>query len=171
MKSLKIIFTLITIILILQFCKKPPKCETPLNVNISSLNVTFKDKTTGKYLYDLVNPIYNKDSIKINEQGQTPLVLLFTQALIPNTSSLYWKVDFGSLYNSNYDETSFSTEKCKDFIIKYNYIQSDTVKVCFKSKKTECGSVFETLKVYYKGQEILNTTNETATEITILNTI
>ena len=86
-------------------------------------------------------------------------------------SFVVFKISCPSLYNSNYDETSFSTEKCKDFIIKYNYIQSDTVKVCFKSKKTECGSVFETLKVYYKGQEILNTTNETATEITILNTI
>jgi hypothetical protein len=66
------------------------------------------------------------------------------------------------------DANSFNTEICKNYIIKYSYNEFDTVQVCFKSKNTECGSVFETLKIYQRGLLLDSVKNTTDTEITII---
>ncbi len=149
-------------------CHKTPKCESPRNVNQSSINVTFKDQITGKYLYTENNSLYNKDSIKIFDPGGNSLFLLFSQNQLNGSPTAFWVVNFGNIYDQQTDANSFDTEICKNYIIKYYYNESDTLQVCFKSKKTECGSVFETLKIYQRGKLLYSAKNTTDTEITIL---
>jgi len=148
-------------------CRKGGKCEEPLNVNQSSIEVIFKDEATGRYLYSEVNPIYNKDSIKVFDPSGAQLFLLFSTDLIPGTSSGYWRVNFGNIYNDLTDSHSFDTEICKSFVVKYTYNETDTITTCFKSKKTRCGSVFESLKVYHKSKLLTTVNNQTFAEITI----
>lgn len=87
---------------------------------------------------------------------------------IPNSTLKYWRLSFGNIYNSQTDGNSFNTEICKDYIVEYTSHESDTLKVCFKSQKTECGSVFETLKVYQKNLLLASMNNETYAEITLI---
>jgi hypothetical protein len=149
-------------------CRKNGKCDNAPNVNQSEVVVAFKNKSTGKYLYAEVNPLYNKDSLKIYDENNNRLVILSDLDLIPNTSSRYWGISFGNIFNPQTDANSFNIELCRNFIVKYTYNETDTIKVCFKSKKTECGSVFEILKVYYKGQLIGMETNTTGMDVTVI---
>lgn len=143
-------------------------CELPYNVNSSEVVVAFKDKATGNYLYARSNPLYNKDSLKVFDENGNRLIVLSALNQIPNSISQYWDIGFGPLFNFQTDQSSFDAEKCKLFTIKYLHNQTDTVNVCFKAKKTKCGSVFETLKVYHKNILIGSTTNTTGVLVTII---
>lgn len=140
-------------------CIKGGKCEQAPTLNLSAIQVSFKEKITGKYLYAEVNPIYNIDSIKIYDENNQGLIILKQLKLIPNTSSRYWDVNFGNIFTPQTD--AFDTDICRNFIVKYNYNETDTIKACFKAKKTSCGSVFEYLNVYYKNDLVGSITNET----------
>ena len=142
-------------------CRKGGPCEEPPDINVSSLVIRFIDKQTGKYLYTETNPLYNRDSLKAFDSLGNLLVPIFALNQIPGSLDRYYVVSAGPIYNSQTDAVSFTKEICKDFIIKYKYNETDTVKVCFKSQSRKCGSVFETLKVFYKGGLIGSTTNET----------
>ncbi len=151
-KNYRILYIIITgIILTGSSCRKGGKCEEPFNVNQSEIVVTFKDQATGKYLYSEINPLYNKDSLKVFEPNGNNLIIL--KVLRINTTTLveYWDLSFGNIYNQQTDGAAFDSEICKTFLVKYKYNETDTIKACFKAKKTECGSVFETLKVYHNG--------------------
>lgn len=39
-------------------------CEEPLNINLSSISVSFTDQTTGKFLYAEVNPLTIKTALR-----------------------------------------------------------------------------------------------------------
>ena len=169
MKNKYLLYNLIFIIVLFTIsCKKGGKCEQTPNVNQSEIVVIFKDKQTDRYLYTEVTPLYNKDSLKVYDQNNNNLTLLFALNLIPNTSSRYWDISFGNIFNSQTDQSSFNSELCRDFIIKCKYNEVDTIRACFKSMKTECGSVFETLKVYQKGVLVGSTTNKTGINVTIV---
>ena len=142
-------------------------CDLPPNVNRSSINITFIDSLSGKYLYAESNPVYNVDSLKIFDPIGNSLFLLKSSNNIPNSSLAYWVINFGNLYEQQTDANSFNAEICKNFLVKYSYNLSDTIQVCFKSKSIKCGSVFETLKVYHKGHLLTTVTEDTFAEITI----
>ena len=142
-------------------------CEEPLNINLSSISVSFTDQTTGKFLYAEVNPLYNKDSLNIFDPFGTQLILLTSLAQIPNTNSRYWEINFGNLYNSSTDPDPFISEVCKNFIVQYNSVETDTIRTCFKAKKTKCGSVFEMLEVYHKDSLLTVEHNDTGAVVTI----
>ena len=164
----QLLVTLISLSIFGYGCRKGGRCETPLNVNQSEAVVTFKDINSGNYLYREVGPVYNIDSLKILDENNQSLILLKDLDLIPNSSSRYWSVSFGPIYNTQTDAESFNSELCKDYVVKYSYNETDTLKICFKSKKTRCGSVFETLKVYQKEKLIGTETNNTGILVTIL---
>lgn len=150
-------------------CGKGVKCEEPANVNNSEIVVVFKDKNTGRYLYSEVNPLYNKDSLKVfDESGNSLIILSLLRSSPDNPTQGIYVLSFGNIYNSQTDASSFSNELCRNFIIKYRYNETDTVKACFKVRKTECGSVFQPLKVYHKGQLLDSITNEASAHITII---
>ena len=166
MKETCYIFLLFFCFLIFASCHKTPKCELPKNVSQSEIIVIFKDKT-GRYLYEENNALYDKDSLKVFDPSGNSLVILKSLDNIPNSSLRYWRLSFGNIFNQQTDANSFNTEICKNYIIKYTYDESDTLQVCFKSKKTECGSVFETLNIYQRKQLLAAINNETYAEIAI----
>lgn len=148
-------------------CRKVGKCEQAPNVNQSEIVAAFKDKNTGNYLYAEVNPLYNKDSLRVYDENNNNLILLFALNQIPNTSSRYWDISFGNIFNAQTDQNSFNSEICKNFIVKYKYNETDTIKACFKSMNTECGSVFQTLKVFYKSLLVGSVSSKTGINVTI----
>jgi hypothetical protein len=140
-----------------------------MNVEQSEIVVTFKDKATGKYLYSEVNPLYNKDSLKVYDQKGNRLVILNLLRSAPdNPNQGIYVLSFGNIYDRTTDETAFNTELCKTFILMYNSFETDTVQTCFKAQKTKCGSFFESLKVYNKGQILASVQNQTSAQVTII---
>jgi hypothetical protein len=154
---------------LLTSCKKGKggPCEEALHLSLSEVGVTFKNKE-GEYLYKEINPLYNKDSLKVFDENGNKLILLSLSKLIPNTGVAYDEISFGTIYDDRTDQSSFNTELCKKFFIEYNSREKDTVQACFKAKKTECGSVFETLKVYHKGQLLASVQNTVFAQITLI---
>ena len=149
-------------------CRKGGRCEEPYFITASSIQVIFKDKSSGKYLYEEVNPSYNINNIRVFDENMQALLLLKSMNNIPNTPQRYWEVNFGPLYNPQTDQSSFQTELCKEFYIQYTSSEPlDTVTVCFTSKELKCGSVFPGLKVYYKGELIGSETNRVFSLVTI----
>lgn len=150
-------------------CKKGGKCEEPINLSQSRVIVAFKDRVSGKYLYTEINPIYNKDSLQVLDANRNSLVILNRLRVEQNPPYIeYYSLSFGNIYNQQTDAASFNSEICKDYFVRYNYNQFDTIRACFKAKKTECGSVFETLKVFHKGQLLTTVNNRASASITLL---
>lgn len=148
--------------------KSGGECEEPIDATRSSeVVVTFRDKATGRYLYSEVNPMYNKDSLKVYDPSGKSLVILSQSRTIPNTSSGFFALSFGNLYDAQADQSAFDNEVCKKFIIKYNATETDTVMTCFRILKTKCGSVFNPIKVYHKGQLLDSTAHDGAAHITL----
>jgi hypothetical protein len=164
-----------TFILLLSFftiqtansCKSGGKCDLALNVNQSEVVVAFKQASTGKYLYSEFNPTYNKDSLKVFDPEGNSLIILSSLNQIPNTSSRYWELSFGNIYNTATDGAAFDSYVCKNYLIKYSYKETDTIKVCFKARRTKCGSVFDPLEVYYKSSIVGSATNTTGILVSI----
>lgn len=151
-------------------CKKiKPPCEEPFNIKTQSeVVVTFIDRATGKYLYSEMNPLYDKDSLKVIDPTGNSLIILSALNQIPNTYNRYYVLSFGNIYNNITDENSFNSEICKNYIVKYSFNESDTIQVCFRSQKTKCGSKFETIKVIHDGQQVGIATNTIGISVTIL---
>lgn len=148
-------------------CKK--ECGSVEYITNSSIVVTFKDSASNKYLYDVIYPLYSKDSIKIYDPTGTPLHLLTSVGSDPSVpTNIYYVIDFGSLFDYRTDSMSFNREICKDYLVQYSYNETDTITTCFKSKDMECGSVFTSLKVYHKGKLLASETNTTGALITII---
>lgn len=142
-------------------------CEEPNFVENSEVGVTYKD-ASGNYLYAEINPLYPKDSLKVFGQDGEQLILLSHLNMIPNSYMRYHEISFGPLYKKPDDESSFSQEICKNFIVQYRHNERDTLSVCFKAEKMRCGSEFETLRVYHKGKELANVSGEVAAHISLI---
>ncbi|TBR18407.1 MAG: hypothetical protein EPO57_07320 [Chitinophagaceae bacterium] len=156
------------IIIVCFFCASGcgKECEEPFDIKQSGLTCIFKN-SAGLYLYAQLNPLYNKDSLTIHDEIGNRYSAPPYIALIPNTSSGYWEFDFGPLYNSQTDSESFNREICKNFIIHYKYNETDTIKTCYKANKTECGTVFSSLKVFHKGVLLKEVNNHFLATVTI----
>lgn len=157
MKSIYQLTALLAIFFVLRSSsciKSEGKCELVSDIyRSSSVQVTFKDGVTGKYLYeDSPFALYNKDSIKIFDENGNRLILLYGTNRDPITAVFYWEINFGNIFNSQTDAASFNTEMCKNYVVKYKYNEIDTIKVCFKAVRTECGALFDPIKAYHKGQ-------------------
>lgn len=171
MKTLLIPFCL-AIVCTMAGCVKPSggRCEESIDAaKTSEVVVTFKDKATGRYLYSEVNPAYNKDSLRVYDPAGKSLVILSQLDLIPNTAaSRFYVLSFGPIYDAQTDASSFGGEVCKTYLVRYNATESDTVRTCFRLRKTECGSVFDPIKVYHKGELLTATTGESGVQVTLL---
>lgn len=155
MKSIYQLTVLLAILFVLSSgsCRKGGQCEQPNNVALASeVLVTFKDGGTGKYLYEESFPLYNKDSLKVFDENGNSLIILSKKNRDPITAVFYWDLSFGNIYNSQTDAASFNAELCRNFVVKYKHNETDTIRVCFKTKKTECGSEFDPIKAFHKGQ-------------------
>ena len=150
-----------------QSCVKGGKCEEVPDLSNSGIQVDFKDNATGKYLYTNTNSLYNIDSLKIYDENNVRMNILMYINNIPNSTGGYWSINFGNIYNPQTDAGAYNSEVCRNFIVKYTYNQADTIKACFKARNGDCGSEFEYLNVYYKGDLIGSVSNETGIYLTI----
>lgn len=157
----------IFISLIIFCCRQGGPCEEPATIYSSGIAISFKD-STGKYLYAEANPLYNKDSLKIFDPFGNNLPISSVLALVPNSVNRYYVLQFRGIYDETTDAGSFNAELCKSFTVQYKYNERDTLRVCFKSKKTKCGSVFESLKLFNKGQLLATYQNDVFAEITLV---
>lgn len=150
-------------------CRKGGNCEEPNDITIASeIVVTFKDGATGRYLYEVISPLYNKDSLKVFDENANSLIILKKTNTDVNTNIQYWDLSFGNIYNPQTDGASFNTEVCRNFLVKYTYTETDTLKVCFKARRTDCGSVFDPIKVFHKGQLIGTETGQSGLVVTVI---
>jgi hypothetical protein len=161
-----LIIILLTSLVIFIGCKKTTECEEPLDVMQSFLLLSFKD-INGIYIHAEANPQFSKDSLKVKDENGRFYSVVPQTNLIPNTSSGYWEFDVGPIYNPNTDAASFDNTICKNFIVFYKYNVTDTIRTCFKSSKTKCGSVFANLQVFNKGQLVGEANNTIATKCLI----
>lgn len=149
-------------------CKKEDfHCQEPINVYQSTLTLTF-NSPSGVNLYSEINPLYNKDSLKIyDEMGNASPV--YSQLYPISTSSpRNWEFTFGPLVDPNTILESFDREVCKNFIIQYKSNETDTIKTCYKSYKIDCGSLFSSLKIFHKGLLLIEKNNTFFAEGTII---
>jgi hypothetical protein len=166
--NFSIIFFLSAIGLSISSCYKGWPCEEPYYVDQSSIQVIFKDAATSGYLYPEFNAVYNRDSLKVFDPQGRPLKLLFSQNVDTNNLKHFWEVDINNIYDPSADDASFDSELCKSFIIQYNSVERDTIRTCFKARKTKCGSEFEILKVYHKDSLLVSEYNGIGALITII---
>lgn len=158
----------IVIVLIYSSCgSKGGPCEEMQVLDQSEIIVTFKNQT-GDYIYSESNPSYNKDSLTVFDGNNKQLILLDLLDQIPGTSLRFYKLSFGVIFDKQTDQQAFRSEVCKDFVIHYNSLESDTLRACFKAEKTMCGSQFERLNIYHRGQLLTSVSNTVVARITFV---
>lgn len=149
-------------------CGKPGgKCETPDRLESSEIVLEFKN-SEDRYLYDKFDPIYEKEEFKVFDEKQQPLVILYNSTSAGNTSTVYYTLSFGPLFNPQTGADSFNKDVCKKYYLHFNENESDSLEVCFKARKTACGSVFDYLKVSRNGQTIVNETQTTYAYVSLI---
>lgn len=171
---MRLTFNFITIIIVsavtlsVASCYKGWPCEEPYYVDQSSIQVIFKDAATSGYLYPELNAVYSRDSLKVFDLQGRSLKLLFSQNVDTGNRKRFWEVDINNIYDPSADAASFDSGLCKSFIVQYNSRETDTIKTCFKARKTRCGSEFEVLKVYHRDSLLVSEYNDIGALITII---
>lgn len=147
-------------------CKKTRQCEEPIDIRyFSSLTFVFKD-SSGNYIYADEAPIYELDSLIIKTVGDSSVPLFYGKSNVPGSTLKYTYVGISPVYSQLNDQNAFGAEICKSYFIQFSYNDVDTINVCFKSKYTACGSLFETFKVYRRGV-LINSSDGISPQITI----
>src|SRR5690606_15951891 len=104
--------------------KSGGKCETPDRLESSEIVLEFKN-SEGKYLYDKFDPIYEKEEFKVFDEKQQPLVILYNSTSAGNTSTVYYTLSFGPLFNPQTEADSFNKDICKKCYLHFNENESD----------------------------------------------
>ena len=134
--------------------KKGGRCEEVPTIENSSITLHITDSATGEYIYQEFQSPYNKDSFKVRDPQGNDLLILSLLDKIPGTLNNYYYMDFGPLFDTGLDEDSFERDVCKKYIIYYSANETDSLDICFRSRKEKCGAVFSSLKVYHHDQLI-----------------
>ncbi len=148
-------------------CISGGPCEEPLPIGMSGITFNFKDAATGKILYMAEEPLYNIDSLKITGLNGDS-TNMYKTTMQKNNIPYYWYAGIYLIKDASTLDGSVDTEVCKEYIIQYSFDESDTIKVCFKSKYTQCTSVLETVKVYNKNVLLASGKNTTGLEVDII---
>lgn len=153
-KNLKLFF--LSLIISITSCKN--ECEEPETIGDSAMAIDFFDRSSNDYLIKENSSKFSINDVKLyNEFGEI-LPLKFEINILPEMpSNRYYRVSISSLFESSDDMVN---EVSKRLFIDFNS-DRDTIDYTLKTKKTECGSTFEYLRVNYNGIEIGNATNTT----------
>ena len=151
--KLLIIINVLFSLLFFSCGKTDNHCSETAGVESSTVLVTFYSSTAAKYMYTNIPlySLYNKDSLVITDQDGIKLNLLTTSDIDPNNPGTgYYIFGITPIYKTQTDVAAFNQEISKQFYIKYNRTERDTLTCIFKANKNECNSYFEYLKVYYR---------------------
>jgi len=133
------------------------KCE-PFTVLDGSIKLDLVDSISGNAMLSLSSPLIDKnDVIVISAVGDT---LRHYFALINGAGSdreaMY--IDVFSYGDSLYTP-SFQEEQWKDFRVRLSSSREFNLKTCFLSRGANCGSLFRSIKLFYRGQLIASNSN------------
>lgn len=147
--------------------KKGGSCEEPLDIRSSECIITFRN-SSGDYLYKEFNSNYPIDSLKVFDEKGRQFKLLFLKQLITNSNFSYLNVGFGNIFDDQTDQEAFQGALCKKYYIEYKTSDKDSIEICFKARSTNCGSVFDPIKVSTKGRLIYSSSNVSNVYITLI---
>lgn len=137
---IKLLFGIL-LLLISQNCKK--KCHgEPVTAETSNFNFNIVDKDTGKDIF--LSNVYSIDSFKILDENQNKLLFeIRWDSSIVITPVLMYGVD----------DDAYINKKCKNYYLKFNFNDIDTLTLCFRAGYSECKSFrFEEFEAYYNGK-------------------
>ena len=144
-------------------------CGDTLTVeSANGFELHIKDTLVNKYIYQLVSPLYNIDSLQIwNSQGER--YKLFVNVSVDTSShyGAYNDISIYGIYNTNYDTNIYEDTIRKDIYIMYKKNECDTLNISFKANHARCGGEFAFIKVMRKGKLISYTQNDFAPRILI----
>ncbi len=144
--------------------KSSGTCEGADIVELTAVKFLFKDSMTNRFMYTEVFSLYKKDSLKFFSSNGDLLSDVSSQLAINPDSAFsnsrrIHEIQLNDIFDNRIDSSSFVQELCKDIIIQHLWNVKDTVRICFKSKRTECGSQQEYLRIFYRGKMLANETN------------
>jgi hypothetical protein len=115
-------------------------------------------------MYTQVFSLYKRDSLKffssngIRLNDVSSALNINPDSLFSNSRNIY-EIQLNDIFDGRTDSAAFNQELCKDIIIQHLWNVRDTIKVCFKSARIDCGSQQAYLRVFYKGKMLANVTN------------
>jgi hypothetical protein len=162
---LKNTYLLAVLLLIALACTPTAPCENARNVESTSIKFLFKDSMTNRFMYTEDFSLFKRDSLKFFNLNGTRLTdvvsgLMINPDSITSNSGRIYAIQLNDIFDSATDSVAYTRELCKDFIIQHLSNVRDTIKVCFKSVKIECGSQQEYIRVFYKGRMLANVPND-----------
>jgi hypothetical protein len=152
------------IVLCLVACKSTGTCEGADKVELTAIKFLFKDSMTNRFMYTEVLSLYKKDSLKFFSINGDRLydvnskIAVNPDSAFSNSRGIH-EIQLNDIFDSRTDSVAFNQELCKDIIIQHLWNVRDTIKVCFKSARIDCGSQQAYLRVFYKGKMLANVTN------------
>lgn len=172
MKNLFLIFLffLITTLLI-NSCGK--LCiESRFTLENAGLLIDFFNENNNQYFYpeDTSLSPYHIDSLRIKDSKGNSLQTDYTLNLDPrNPLKRFNEINIYPIFIDADDEVSYNNEQTKLIYLKYNSNTFDTLKLTFKAKKEKCGNLFQFIKIYYKGDLLLENHNTLGPFVFTLN--
>lgn len=165
MKSKYILIISLNCILLLFGCTKGSffgNCEEALTIeNSSGLELHIKDTTLNKFIYNVIQPIRNFDSLEVwNNQGVRYKIFKSEASDTSINGWPYFVVGVFGLYDSKYDGNIYSDTIHKSIYLKYKQSEWDTINISFKAKEGVCGSEFAFLEVEHRKKIISVTKND-----------
>lgn len=170
-RNITFLIAIIAIYIISASCNKNTgsgACEEAFTIeNASGLELHIKDTTLNRFVYDVVQPLYNVDSIQIwNSQG-TRYKPFKIDAADTVTHRGYYAIEILGLYDSRYDGNIYADTIRKDIYVRYKENEWDTLNLSYKAKAGQCGSEFSFLQVSYHKKIISYTQNNFGPRILI----
>ncbi len=149
-------------------CVKP--CHHVKGLASASLTVNFFHQSNNEYFYpsDYWTSPFSKDSLMISDSQGYILRHSYSLNESPvNPLKKFYVIGLGPIFDIQLDKNAFNVESTKFIYIKYNHNTSDTLKLVFKAKKTECADAYDYLKVYRQNNLIASTSDDTGIVFTL----
>ena len=122
------------------------KCQGAVDINYSGAIIDFIDSATGKFIYTQTNSLYQKDNLRILDEAGNSVPIKSILSL----NDYHWQLEI-AFYNPQLDPLPFGG-LCKKFTIQYSPVETDTLTMCFRAAKSDCGTVFATVEAAQHGQ-------------------
>lgn len=142
------------------------RCEEPIDVYQSNIQLAIMDRATGQYIYSNDDPLYDVNDLVVeDDQGRALTVQTREEQDQANQLEIFDMVIFRPIFLEG-DENAFSAEKCRTYYLHYSATESDTLRACFRAKKTKCGSIFSSLTLYDSQSNIISSVSNNVSLIT-----
>jgi len=146
--------------------------ESRFTLENTGLLIDVFNEYNNQYFYpeDTSLSPYNIDSLTIKDSKENLLQVHYTMNVDPrNPLKKFKEVNIYPIFIDADDDGSYNNEQTKLIYLKYNSSIFDTLKLTFKAKKEKCGNLFQYIKIYYKGDLLLERNNTLGPFVFTLN--